>query len=158
VFSLIPLPYRIIGGLVLLAALFGGGVALGHHWATVAAEAQRVKERDAYIAQIGIQLKRADMLSAQLSQAEARVITKTVEVIKYVPKVTTGRLCLDSGAVSVLQPTSHPDVPEAPGKPPAESPPVAAASDRDVAYWIAGANQQYETCAQRLNALIDFYQ
>lgn len=155
-FGLIPLPYRVIGGLALLAALFGSGVGVGHHWASTAAEAQRVKERDAYIAQIGIQLRRADVLSAQLSQAEARVITRTVEVIKHVPIVTTGRLCLGADAVSLLQlqPPADPD--ETPRPPDAESPPALAASDRDVAFWIADANAQYDTCALRLNALVDY--
>jgi prophage endopeptidase len=157
-FSLLPLPYRIIAGIVLLASLFGLGFYGGSRWQKTvsdAAETQAVKEA---AKKLDLANQRADGLSNQLSKAEAQVITKTVEVIKYVPKVTTGRLCLDSDAVRVLNTPSNPDVPEAPSKPAPESLPVAPASDRDVAYWIAGANQQYETCAVRLNALIDFYQ
>lgn len=153
----ISLPYRILAVVLLALGLLGGGFYAGSSWSITKAEAQRAKEQEAYIAELGRQAKRADALSAQLSQAEGQIVTKTVEVIKYVPKVTTGRLCLDSAAVSVLQPASDPDVPKAPGKPPAESPPALAASDRDVAYWVATANQLYDTCAQRLNTLIGFY-
>lgn len=155
-FSLVPLPYRILAAVLLGLALFGSGVGIGHRWAANAAEVERAKEAKAALAALNAQIARGNTLSAQLSQAEGQIVTKTVEVVKYVPKVTTGRLCLDSAAVSVLQPASDPDMPKAPGKPPAESPPALAASDRDVAYWVATANQLYDTCALRLNALVDY--
>lgn len=153
----IALPYQILAAAALAAALFGGGFASGHSWSTTKAEAKRAKDRDAYLEQIESQRKRADTLSEQLAQAEGRIVVKTVEVIKHVPSVTTGRLCLDAGAVGLLQPGAHPQPDPAPGKPAAESPPAAAASDRDVAYWIAEANRQYETCAGRMNALVDWH-
>lgn len=155
-FNLIPLPYRIVGGLVLLAALFSSGVGVGHHWASTTAEVERTKEARAALVKLNKQIARGNSLSDQLSKAEATVITKTVEVIKHVPIVTTGRLCLGADAVSLLQPAAD-TASQPPASPPAaESPPALAASDRDVAFWIADANAQYDTCALRLNALVDY--
>jgi hypothetical protein len=78
-----------------------------------------------------------------------------VEVIKYVPKYTTGRLCLGSDAVRLLQPGDTARIGPTPSKPIAEDA-NASASDTDIAYWVAGANKDYETCAVRLNTLIDY--
>jgi hypothetical protein len=89
--------------------------------------------------------------------AEGTIITKTVEVIKYVPKVTTGRLCLGSDAVSLLQPGATARINPATRKPVTEDA-NASASDTDIAYWVAAANKDYETCAERLNTLIDAVQ
>lgn len=155
-FNLIPLPYRIVGALLALAALFGAGVWTGYDWAATVAEAERSKEAKAALEQLNAQIARGNRLSDQLSKAERTVVTKTVEVIKNVPIVTTGRLCLGADAVSLLYPGPSPALGEAPVTPDAKSPPALAASDRDVAYWVAGANSQYDTCALRLNALVSY--
>jgi hypothetical protein len=94
-------------------------------------------------------------LSGRLAVAEGTIITKTVEVIKYVPKYTTGRLCLGSDAVRLLQPGDTARVGSTASKPNAEDA-NASASDTDIAYWVADANKDYETCATRLNTLIDY--
>lgn len=162
---LLPNPYVLLAAagaaLVLSASSFYGG----HHWATTKAEAVRAKQADQYIVQLLAANKRGDEVAAKLAVAEAHVITKTVEVIKHVPQVTTGTTpCLSGAAVSLLNPdadweavypaTGQPDG-ESPATPAAPGGDVAAASDRDVAFWIATANQQYEVAAARLNALIE---
>ncbi|OYW62738.1 MAG: hypothetical protein B7Z31_00260 [Rhodobacterales bacterium 12-65-15] len=155
-FSLVPLPYRILAAVLLGLALFGSGVGIGRHWAANAAEAERAKEAKAALAALNAQIARGNTLSARLAQAEGQVVIKTVEVIKNVPIVTTGRLCLGADAVRLLHPATD-TASKPPASPPAaESPPALAASDRDVAYWVASANAQYDTCALRLNALVDY--
>lgn len=166
--NLIPLPYRILAAVLVALALFGGGIGVGHRWAANAAEADRAKEAKAALVKLNEQIARGNSLSDRLSKAESVVVTKTVEVIKHVPIVTTGRLCLGADAVSLLQPATD-TAGTPPASPPvAESPPTlaasdrdvagtgGAASDRDVAMWIAIANQQYEVAAARLNALIEW--
>ena len=154
--SLIPLPYRILIATLFGLSLLGGGFVAGHRVAANPAEADRSKEAKAALAALNAQIARGNTLSDQLSQAEGRVIVKTVEVIKNVPIVTTGRLCLGADAVRLLHPDAATKPGETPSTPAPESPPTLAASDRDVAYWVAEANQQYGTCALRLNALIDY--
>lgn len=149
-------PYVLLGALVGMTALFTGGFATGKDWAETHAAAERaalVEEQDRLL---HAEIARGNTLAAQLAAAEGRIVIKTVEIIKHVPTVTTGRKCLDPAAVSLLQPGAAAPQSAAPGKPDAESAGAPAASDRDVAFWIADANQQYDTCAARLNALIDW--
>ena len=102
------------------------------------------------------EVERGNQASGHLAQAETKINAQTVEVIKYVPKVTVGRKCLDAGAVRLLNNGSLPKLSEAAGKPAAESASAPAASDTDVAGWIAIASGQYDICAARLNELIDY--
>ena len=155
-FALVPLPYRILAGFILIGVLIGAGFAAGHHVASNAAEVDKAKLAQAALVNLNAQIKIGNDLSDQLAKAEATVITQTVEVIKHVPTVTTGRLCLSPDAVSLLQPSTPTATDKTPRTPVAESPPALAATDRDVVYWINDANAQYDTCALRLNALIDY--
>lgn len=148
-------PTIILAALVAALLTLSGGFAAGNHWAVTKHEAALAQQQREHMAEMDRQRAHADELSNALSIAEGRVITKTVEVIKYVPKVTTGAPCLNAATVSLLQPGSDPSL-----RPPSvtlttegASP---ASSDTDVAYWIAEANRHYETCALRLNTLIDF--
>jgi len=156
VFALVPFPYRILIAVLLGLTLVGGGFMAGHTVATNAAEVDRAREAKAALVKLNEQITLGNTLSNRLAQAQGAVVVKTVEVIKHVPQVTTGRLCLDTGALGLLQPGGAPGTDEAPSTPATESPPALAASDRDVAYWIAEANQQYDACSLRLNALVDY--
>lgn len=149
--------YRIWIMLAAVAALFGSGVYSGHRWATTVADAARVRAAAASLAQMQAETRRADAATAALASAESKIVTKTVEVIRYVPTVTTGRLCLGADAVGLLQPGTHWGPYQPAGKPTDQGPAHAAASDRDVAYWAAEANRLYETCAARMNALADWH-
>lgn len=144
-------------GVAMLLALSSFGA--GHHWATTKAEAERAKQADQYTQQLQAAIKRGNEIEAKLAVAESRVVTRTVEVIKHVPQVTTGTTpCLSSAAVSLLNQAPDSSVYPATSKPDGESSAEASASDRDIAYWIAEANRQYEIAAARLNALIEFNQ
>lgn len=149
-------PYSLLGGCITALALFTGGFATGKDWAETRAEAERVHLVEQQAQRMRQEVARGDTLAAKLASAEGQIVIKTVEVIKHVPTVTTGRKCLDPAAVGLLQPGAAAAPDDAPGKPDAENADAPAASDRDVAFWIADANQQYDTCAARLNALIDW--
>lgn len=147
-------PQILLAAILSVITSLGLGFYSGYDWATTKAEAQRANDQDAYNAQLKRQLAHANDLSKALSISEGRIVTKTVEVIKYVPKVTTGAPCLNAATVSLLQPGTDPGL-----RPPtgalAPEGSAAASSDTDIAVWIATANQYYETCAARLNSLVD---
>lgn len=151
------IPYRLWIMLAAVAALFGSGVYSGHHWATTKADAARARAADAHLAQLQAETRRADAAAAALATAESRIVTKTVEVIRHVPTVTTGRLCLGADAVGLLQPGTDWGPYQPAGESAGQGAAHAAASDRDVAYWAAEANRLYETCAERMNALADWH-
>lgn len=133
----------------------GFGFYNGYSWASTKADAERAQVYNAHQEQLDIQRKLADDLAGKLAKAEGRITVKTVEVIKYVPQVTTGNPCLNTATVGLLQPGANPGIRPPPGELTPEGA-ASASSDTDIAYWIAEANQHYETCAARLNALIDY--
>jgi len=150
-------PQIVLIALLAMLSSLGFGFYNGYEWHKTKAEAQRARDQDAYQTQLNKQMKVANDLADRLAKAEGRITTKTIEVIKYVTNTTTGTTrCLGPDTISVLQPGSNTGL-----RPPAsvDAPEDAgsfAASDRDVAYFIAEANQQYDTCAVRLNTLVDF--
>ncbi|MBU0593374.1 MAG: hypothetical protein KKH74_06505 [Gammaproteobacteria bacterium] len=148
-------PQMTIAAILAVITSLSIGFYSGQDWATTKADAEKVEMMVLLQEKVEQERVRADELSKALSIAEGRIITKTVEVIKYVPKFTTGKPCLDAAAVSLLQPGSGQGFQKPASAPDAESA-APAASDTDIAYWIADANNLYETCAVRLNTLIDF--
>lgn len=150
--NLIPLPYRIIGVVFVVLTLFSAGYYNGVQRAKEKAAAQqlvaKIKADELYRKEV----ERGNELSARLSAAESNIQIKIVERIKYVQSVTTGRDCLSAGAVSVLNGSGYPKLSNR------AEPPFSAesASDTDVGAWAIDASGRYETCAERLNTLIDF--
>lgn len=147
--------YLIVIALSALLLSLGSGFYTGYDWSNTRHEAQRAKEQDANAAQLASLTAESNRLSDQLAQAEGRITIKNVEVIKHVKDLTTGRDCLGPAAVSLLQPGNSQGLRTPTGKPDAESS-GASATDTDIGYWIAEANQHYDTCAARQNALIDW--
>jgi hypothetical protein len=153
--SLIPLPYRILIAAAAAMIVFSFGYLQGGAHAQAKADAAQVVADKAHAANVTKYVALNNALSGRLAVAEGTIVTKTVEVVKYVPKYTTGRLCLGSDAVRLLQPGDTARVGPTTSKPNAEDA-NAAATDTDIAYWVADANKDYETCATRLNTLIDY--
>lgn len=148
-------PTMILAAIAFVAVTLTGGFLTGYEWAGTRHKAAQAEQLIAHNKAVGKLQAHADELSHALSIAEGRVIHTTVEVIKYVDKYTTGKPCLDAAAVGVLQPGSSPGLRPPTGQHATEGT-GAAASDRDVYLWIGQANYHYETCALRLNALINF--
>ncbi|MDD4930503.1 MAG: hypothetical protein PHP85_14700 [Gallionella sp.] len=103
--------------------------------------------------------QRGDTLSEKLAETESALNHKTLEVSREVSRLAVGRRCLDSNLVGVLnQPsTAASGVAAAPSSSPQAADAANFASDQDVGQWIIFANNQYEICSARLNALIDWF-
>lgn len=134
-----------------LAGAYGSWFFTADHYEAKQAKAARAAE-----VKYRAEVDRGNAAAGKLAQAETKIVTQTVEVIKYVPKVTTGRKCLDTGAVWLLNDGAAPRLSQTAGQPVAESRPALAASDTDVANWIAVANGKYDICAARINGLVDY--
>lgn len=142
--------------LIAVGALAGGGYYEGSKHATDSYKAEQLETERAAEKKYRAEVARGNQLSARLAESESTIHIKTVEVIKHVPQVTTGRRCLDPDAVSLLNGSGIPRLSAAAGQPAAADAAAPAASDTDVANWIASANGQYDLCAARLNGLVDF--
>ena len=138
------------------------GYAIGDAKASKLETQQANTERDAVksaLERLVASGKRADALETKLNAAEAQRLTQSQEHQREIKRLTTGRPCLNRGTVRLLnlsagnQPAT---VPKVAGGPLAED--AAAATDTDVAEWIDHAIDQYDTCRDRLGALIDFEQ
>lgn len=138
------------------------GYAIGDVKVSQLEKQQVTTERDAVksaLERLVASQQRSDVLEARLHTSESLRLTQAQEHQREIKRLTTGRPCLNRGTVSLLnsstgiQPAT---LPEAPGRTLAEDAP--AATDTDVAEWIDHAIGQYDTCRDRLGALIDYYQ
>lgn len=114
--------------------------------AVAQAQSQRLQEANAL----------GDSLTRRLNVAEAVIHQTQQERDRALKNLTSGRACLSAGAVGLLNDPRRgsADVPQTTGQPDATD--GDSATDTDVAWWIGVAQEQYETCRGRLNALIDF--
>ena len=102
---------------------------------------------------------RADALTLGLQNMQTSLTQKSKEVRDALATQTTGRACLLSGAVRVLNDAIASDAAAhlpAPTAGPAAAD-GAAATDSDIAQWANTAREKYAVCRISLDALIDFY-
>ena len=105
--------------------------------------------------------ERADTLEDRLAAAEKSRQTQEQAHAKEIKRLTTGRLCLDTGAVRLLNDAGLPAAVSSDVSAPAGGSAATdggSSSDTDVALWAAGARRQYDACRARLDALIDWHQ
>ena len=150
-------------GALALGLACAGSFFWGHH---TAYEAALVRQQAAVIAAqkaadkaIADAQARGDALQTQLQSALGKNAQLLKEKQDVIPTLTTGRTqCFSAQLVSVLNTgAAGSGVPQATGKPAPENAPAVAASDRDVATYVAAAQSQYAECAGRLNTLIDWF-
>lgn len=104
---------------------------------------------------------RGNALSDRLLGREAQIHQLTREKNDAINRLTTGRACLSGAAVRVLNGAAEPEpaglelVPQTPGGAAAAG--GAFATDTDVGHWAVAARADFETCRQRLDALIDWH-
>lgn len=146
--GLIPWWWRWAALVMLVLAVWGHGYTTG-----LTRESDRRDAQD--LARLKTAVNLGNRLSGQLAGKQAATNAKTLEVMRNVPKVTTGRPCLGASAVSLLNDAPDSHLPTPAGKP-ADPPKAVAATDRDVAGWVAGAKGQYKLVADQLDALIDY--
>jgi len=150
-----PLSWPVIA--LLMLAWSGTGYWAGDHNRNNAWLAkQAVAERQAREALQAEQV-RGDALSTGLLHQQTQIDQLKTEKHEALTLATTGRPCLGSPALRVLN--------TAPGitvrsLPPATSSAVAAdgpfATDTDIASWVIDAGSAFEVCRARLDALIDW--
>jgi len=103
--------------------------------------------------------QRGDVLTDALAQRQAQIDQLHQDKRHALTRVTTGRPCLSSAAVRLLNddPADYgaPGVPQATGSPDADH--ATTATDADVGGWAIAARAQYNTCRARLSALIDWH-
>ena len=148
---------------VFAAAIYGGWLEAGHRaevaelkrgYATNLADARAADVKALKDAQT-----RADALTLGLQNMQTDLNQKSKEVRDALATQTTGRACLFSGAVRVLNDAIASDAAAhlpAPTASPAAAD-GAAATDSDIAQWANTAREKYAVCRIRLDALIDFY-
>lgn len=153
---MMPLPYRILAVVFLAMALAAGSFGYGLKVGRDRAAAQQLAAERLAADQYRAEITRGNTLSAKLAVAESNIQIKTVERIKYVPQVTTGRECLSAGAVGLLNGSGKPTLRETTRQPAPTDAGELAATDTDVEDWAINASGRYETCATRLNELIDW--
>lgn len=154
-FNLIPLPYRWLIGAVLFAVWSGFMVYGGWHECSIREQAKQRSQALAYAEAVKQEQARGDKASLDLATAQTTIDQLNIERMRHVNQVTTGRECLSSAATSLLNSNASVQVPA--GKPDAESTP-APATDTDVEAWAIESQGLYDTCAARLNGLIDYLQ
>ncbi|TXI17650.1 MAG: hypothetical protein E6Q67_12780 [Roseateles sp.] len=102
--------------------------------------------------------QRGDQLTRQLATAERQIQTLTTEKRDALKKATTGRACLGTAALRVLDGAAGIRVA---GLPAAAGGTAAAdgrvATDSDIGQWALDAGAQYEQCRERLGALIAWH-
>lgn len=102
--------------------------------------------------------QRGDVLTDALAQRQAQIDQLHQDKRHALTRVTTGRPCLSSAAVRLLNddPADYgAAVPQATGSPDAAG--ATTATDADVGGWAIAARAQYNTCRARLAALIDWH-
>lgn len=99
-----------------------------------------------------------DALTTTLAVRQQTIDQLSKEKRNALQKVTTGRACLGGPALRLLNTApglTVADLPPATGSAAAED--GAAASDTNIATWATDVGAQYETCRNRLDALIDWH-
>lgn len=160
------LMWAIAGAFALGSA--GGGFASWHLGrAPLESEIAQLKEDNAEAIRLAAiasskRLQDAKESSDQLTKklAVAEVENRTLSKVKTdeIKAQTTGRACLDAGALRVLSTAPGLTVAAPAGVPQASGSPVDAggsvATDSNIGTWAIEAGEHYETCRARLDALI----
>ena len=151
-------------GLFLVGAYGGWQATRSYHIAEIATLKKTQAENVATVAEAArdrllAARTRSDEIETRLTKADADRQTLALEHSREIKRLTTGRACLNAGTVRLLN-ASGPRgdaaaVPASAGQPVAAD--AGAASDTDVAEWADLARRQYDTCRDKLQAVIDWH-
>lgn len=132
-------------------------VEVAHHSLTKTEHAeQAVKAAEAATARLEEAAKLNHRIISEVNRQELEIKRLNKEKNDAIRKLTTGRPCLGSRAVGMLNGTDAGPLPDA--RPGAVSADGAFASDTDVASWAADAIAAYDTCRGRLAGIAAFYE
>jgi len=106
-------------------------------------------------------VQRADTLTVALENSEQHLTLLKKEKDREIKRLTSGNVCLNAATVRLL---NHQATDAGSGTAPMPAPlsqpvttDVAIATDTDVAEYINTAQEQYNVCRARLDALIDWH-
>lgn len=153
---MIPNPTMIAASLVAAIALFMSGLGVGIKWESGRNAEAQVKAQNEYQTKYQEAIDHGNALAEKLAIEQGIIHTRTVTVIKNIPGVTDDKPCLSPDALRLLNGSDATGMPETGGESISKTYRNLAATDRDIANWIADAQDQYGQCAKQLNALIDF--
>jgi len=165
------LPWLILAGVLLVAALTGGAYYAGWDMRGDREAAKQLKAQQELQAEIDAQRERSNKLAAELELEKRNIKTVTVEVIKEVPKVTKVYVekpgeppkaippaVYTNGFVRLWNRALRPDLPasagESAGAPGGADLAQAPIDSPDILNNHAGNAEQYAECRAQLNALI----
>lgn len=153
----LPLPWLLLGLLVLLAASFGSGYFKGHNAAT-----ERCEQSQAQAAQAAAQAQAALYAQAEAAEAAAaatlsatrQTFTRRLEAARReTDALATGRDCLGPDLRLRLNAALAPATGLPAGAAPLDPAPAEPATDTGVAQWILDAAQHYDECRARIDAI-----
>lgn len=119
---------------------------------------ERANEATAALDRLKVAQARGDALETQLAASESARETTKQETSREIARLTTGRACLGSAVVSLLnQPTGLRlgSMPQPTSEPASADDSVA--TDTDVGLWINNAKSKFDQCRDKLQALIDWH-
>lgn len=167
------LPWLILAGVLLVAALTGGAYYQGWSMRGDREAAKQLEAERKMQAEINRQRERGDKLAVDLELEKQNIKTVTVEIIKEVPKVTTVYVEKPGEAPKAIPPAVYtwgfvgmydralrPDLPGTAGqfaRPPGGSDLARAPVDSPLILQTHTVNAaQYAECRAQLNKLIDY--
>jgi prophage endopeptidase len=159
---------------LLIALLAAGSYWAGDHNRNNAWLAKQSDQREAARKQLEAEQARGDALTTGLINQQNKINQLTQESQDAIKTATTGRACLGSAAIRVLNAapgmstkltsTSGAVAANGPIAAPADDAGSAApdngdefATDTQIGSWAIDAAAQYETCRTRLDKLIDWH-
>lgn len=154
---------------IALLLVFGVGLKAGLHLERGAHQAERaeLKATQAESARIAATAalreledarRRGDALTEQLRGSERQIEVLSKEKSDALKRSTTGRACLGTAALRVLDTAPGLRVagmPQATGSAAGADGPVA--TDTDIGQWSIAAGAQFERCRERLGTLIEWH-
>lgn len=159
-FGLSPLPFYALAFLLFsnLATLTLWRGEVAHHRLTKTEHAEQArKEAEAALARMTLAANVNRRIVAEVNRQELEINRLNKEKNDAIRQLTTGRPCLGSRAVGLLNGAAPPAGPVPGAGPGAVSADGAFASDTDVAAWAADAIRAYDTCRARLGGIAAFY-
>lgn len=154
---------------IVLFIVFGIGlkVGLAHEGSKRRAEVAELREstakaqRDAAAAalvRLQAAQQRGDQLTVLVAESAKQIEALSKEKSDALKKATSGRACLGTAALRVLDTAPGlrvADLPQAAGSAVDADGPVA--TDTDIGQWSIAAGAQFELCRKRLGALIEWH-
>ena len=147
----------IILGIILIA--LAGSCTWGYYKGYESRDNEIQVENAKYAEQVAeafvIQVEYGNKKAAEVEEQKEASSKILIEVLKNVPKVTTGRECLSADAVRLLNESIKKTGMSIRPRDNEKESTGGIATDTDIVGWIASAQDQYKRCAANNNSIVD---